>query len=247
MIKVEKDVNDVPPSLNSVLTQQRRSELIAAGRFIKENKYNSRYKMADIKNHLSAIYRSKCAFCEQKIEQWDVEHFRPKSIYYWLAYSWDNLLLACPTCNGHKNDHFEVLAHKVEYHEEALEDIHSLADLYNEQEQNQLIHPEKETVEEDLFFEKNGEVYSDNGRAQQTIAICKLNRSFLKDERKKLFDDVQNKIKDRFLEYSMGDQEAIAKIKGLIEDFAKDSANINNTYLAFRRYAVKHLLPKVPT
>ena len=39
----------------------------------------------------------------------DVEHFRPKAEvkeagenhqgYWWLAYSWENLLIACKTCN----------------------------------------------------------------------------------------------------------------------------------------------------
>ncbi len=57
----------------------------------------------------------KCCFCESKvahIDAGDVEHYRPKGEskqtesdpvnklgYYWLAYEWDNLLIACQRCN----------------------------------------------------------------------------------------------------------------------------------------------------
>nr|WP_239015299.1 AAA family ATPase [Archangium violaceum] len=59
--------------------------------------------------------RGKCAFCESQlahISYGDVEHFRPKAGwrqeeggplgrpgYYWLAYEWTNLFLACTLCN----------------------------------------------------------------------------------------------------------------------------------------------------
>lgn len=83
----------------SVTTHERRKELILKNEYIEENKYNSRYKQDDVKKALQTQYKNKCAFCEQYSERWDVEHYRPKTIYYWLAYSWDNLLYACPTCN----------------------------------------------------------------------------------------------------------------------------------------------------
>ena len=39
----------------------------------------------------------------------DVEHFRPKSVYWWLAYCYDNHLFACQICNqGFKGDRFPV-------------------------------------------------------------------------------------------------------------------------------------------
>ena len=57
----------------------------------------------------------KCAFCESPIKHTnpgDVEHFRPKGGYkqkaedelkrpgyFWLAYAWKNLFIACPLCN----------------------------------------------------------------------------------------------------------------------------------------------------
>lgn len=55
----------------------------------------------------------KCCYCELKIQEkyQDVEHYRPKMAanrepgsaethgYWWLAYTWKNLLLSCNSCN----------------------------------------------------------------------------------------------------------------------------------------------------
>lgn len=59
---------------------------------------------------------SKCCYCEQRIPQGfnDVEHYRPKASadrrpgcnhthgYWWLAFTWENLLFSCPACNRSK-------------------------------------------------------------------------------------------------------------------------------------------------
>lgn len=65
----------------------------------------------------------KCCYCEHRImfNYHDVEHYRPKGRadrlpgcslthgYWWLAYSWNNLLYACPGCNRTgKNDRFPL-------------------------------------------------------------------------------------------------------------------------------------------
>ena len=246
MIKIDKNLENVPPSLNNKTTRQRRNELIAAGNYIDHNKYNSRYKGKDVKQRLKDLYRGKCAFCEQCIEQFHVEHFRPKRIYYWLAYSWDNLLAVCPVCNQNKGDHFEVSSHQVSLAEDDLEieRIHRLADKYNELEGNQLIHPEKEAVDALLIFKRDGSMTSDDQRVSYTIETCGLNRNDLKDQRKKLWDDTEKKLYSRLLEYRLGDTEALAKIRGLLEDFAKEADDLNNTFIAFRKYAIQHLLPQ---
>jgi len=44
----------------------------------------------------------KCAYCEGKaahVAHNDVEHFRPKADYWWLAYCWDNYTYSCQLCN----------------------------------------------------------------------------------------------------------------------------------------------------
>lgn len=65
----------------------------------------------------------KCCYCENKIRKAfnDVEHYRPKTTanrspgcalkhgYWWLAYTWENLLFACPSCNrSYKNSDFPL-------------------------------------------------------------------------------------------------------------------------------------------
>lgn len=77
-----------------------------------------------VKEALKLAQHGKCAFCESPIthvQYGDVEHFRPKKGflrggrlvrpgYYWLAYDWDNLLLACQICNQrHKRNAFPLL------------------------------------------------------------------------------------------------------------------------------------------
>lgn len=54
---------------------------------------------------------NKCAYCEMWLrEGGDVEHFRAKSVYFWLTWSWSNLFVACSTCNdpGRKGSRFDL-------------------------------------------------------------------------------------------------------------------------------------------
>ena len=73
------------------------------------------YGHESVKAALIQTQNKKCCFCESKITHiayGDVEHFRPKAGYrqhpddplgrpgyYWLAYDWGNLYLACQLCN----------------------------------------------------------------------------------------------------------------------------------------------------
>lgn len=62
-----------------------------------------RYGHVKVREKLEEMFGKKCSYCESKIDHISykqVEHFRPQSIYPLLAFSWDNLLLACERCNG---------------------------------------------------------------------------------------------------------------------------------------------------
>ena len=59
-----------------------------------------------IENKLSELYKSKCCYCETNISGTEIEHYRPKNDYYWLVYSWDNLLAVCSQCNRKKGKKF---------------------------------------------------------------------------------------------------------------------------------------------
>jgi hypothetical protein len=64
------------------------------------------------KDQLKKESAGKCAYCEASTEvvaHGDVEHFRPKSVYWWLAYCYDNYLFACQICNqSYKGNDFPV-------------------------------------------------------------------------------------------------------------------------------------------
>ncbi len=83
------------------------------------------YGHPEVKERLIAMQHGKCAFCEAQvthISDGDVEHFRPKGRvrqsrtgkrfypgYWWLAYDWSNLILACIKCNQrNKGDLFPL-------------------------------------------------------------------------------------------------------------------------------------------
>ncbi len=54
------------------------------------------------KEQLLAETSGKCSYCEaptHEVAFGDVEHYRPKSTYWWLAYNYDNYLASCQLCN----------------------------------------------------------------------------------------------------------------------------------------------------
>ena len=69
------------------------------------------------KAQLFAETRDKCAYCEAPtlvVAFGDVDHYRPKSSYWWLAYCYDNYLAACQLCNQRfKKDAFPTQNRKM--------------------------------------------------------------------------------------------------------------------------------------
>ncbi|MEM6684718.1 MAG: HNH endonuclease [Bacteroidota bacterium] len=74
-----------------------------------------RWKSA--KAQLSRETKQKCAYCESPfavVAYGDVEHYRPKSKYWWLAYSYENYLVSCQICNQKfKRDVFPVVNNRI--------------------------------------------------------------------------------------------------------------------------------------
>jgi len=65
-----------------------------------------------VRGALLAMHGFACAYCQHALpydHPGDVEHFRPKSIYPWLKYAYDNYFLSCNTCNsGRKRTEFPL-------------------------------------------------------------------------------------------------------------------------------------------
>lgn len=95
-------------------------ELMSARReFLKDSGKPIEFKSAywkTSKTQLKKESNGKCAYCEANTEvvaHGDVEHFRPKSVYWWLAYTYDNYLYACQICNQlYKSDNFPIGSNK---------------------------------------------------------------------------------------------------------------------------------------
>lgn len=80
-----------------LLINQRR---VIRGELKKHHFDSERWKKA--KAQLIAETGGKCAYCEAPttlVAYGDVEHYRPKSVYWWLAYCLDNYLVSCQLCN----------------------------------------------------------------------------------------------------------------------------------------------------
>jgi hypothetical protein len=99
-----------PASLPPV-REAKLAELRALGRKPASNDFIG-YQV--VRRDLWTSQHYKCCFCEHKIplSYNAVEHYRPKTGadrrpgsladhgYWWLAFTWDNLLYACPICNS---------------------------------------------------------------------------------------------------------------------------------------------------
>lgn len=244
MIKVEKDFADIPTILKSENRKEAFSKNIIAKSFDNGTKL---YNPDKVKKRLYKIYNLKCAYCEKDIrdEPRHVEHYRPKNIYYWLGYSWDNLLLCCAKCNTSKDIKFETLNQRVTYNNENFDDIHNLSDGYNEIEKPKIINPEKEDVLEYIIFNRDAIMDSTNDRVKYTIDdVCKLNRDSLVEKRIQLLNTFIFAVtdysflfdKDNNQDKSQAIKPFISLIKRFIEDCKKESE-----FYSLRYYILNHI------
>lgn len=247
MIRINKDLNDLPPSLLSDKTHQKRQELIERGEYIKTESYNACYRADDIKKQLKQIHNGKCAYCEQRIEQFNVEHYRPKTKYYWLAFSWDNLLLACPRCNQCKKDSFPLKGTQstnppsITNDEANKHQFNALSLTLNETEQPILVNPTLENPEDFISFSLNGEITSSNERYSQTIEICKLSRPGLVEQRKKIINSLKYKMQEELFR-DVGWVKLKQCLTVCMRGFISDSREETNDFLGFRRYIINSSL-----
>jgi uncharacterized protein (TIGR02646 family) len=261
MIKIDKDIsmNETPPTLRpprrvnflpqniaraSKTTNKRRFELIANGGYIDNDKYNARYKTGDIKTKLISLYKNKCAYCEQKVESFHVEHYRPKQTYYWLAYSWDNLISACAYCNEYKSTNFQITPPQstLTVNNTNLRNINTLSNDYDTSENPDLINPEVTNPYGRIVFHDDGNITSDDAKFAYTINTCRIDRTYLKDRRKKIIDDLRRDLRAAFVDNATPAEQYVA-IKTIVTMFTADWKDIENEFLAFRRYVIDHWLP----
>ena len=242
MIKIDKDLKAVPDSLDDRETETRRNSCMRDKKYHQKKEFHQRYKQENTKELLNKLYNQKCAFCEQKIMKCinnnledcssTVEHYRPKSKYYWLAYSWDNLLWCCHRCNQNKDNNFDTKRslgtfEKITF----LKKIHNSSKIYNQIEEPLMIHPEFENVVSKLEF-NNGVITSDDLRVKYTIKTCGLDRDDLNEKRQTIIDDFIASIIDKKLKKE--------SIKETIEELMNDLEKKEKEFIALRYWILEN-------
>lgn len=187
---------------------------------------------------LIALHR-KCAYCESLLtgtSNGDVENFRPKwgavngngtvdqHHYWWLAYEWDNLLVACQICNqANKKNHFPVIGNRIGPGENVRNELPLLID------------PSVDDPAEHLLFKEDGVVEGITDRGVASIAILGLNRATLVESRAhalatlKFFWDA---FRDKSLEHQLD------KARGFLNDAIHPSSAYSMSALqALARWA----------
>ena len=112
MIKIERGK---PPKKTALQEKKIKGKLeeirgLAESGELRSSHFKSLWSDPKVKDFLYKSQHGKCCYCERKRDkrETDVEHFRPKAEvegeedhpgYWWLAYSWWNLLIACKKCN----------------------------------------------------------------------------------------------------------------------------------------------------
>ena len=194
MIQIKDKINSPVPGILATKGKDKKDKLIDEyNNGKREFTFDTRlYGSTAVKDELIRLQHGKCCFCESDIthiSHGDIEHYRPKAGwvqgtetlnkpgYYWLAYDWDNLLLACEICNrSYKKNYFP------------LQDNTKRALSHNDNIENEdplFLHPVNDDPEEHIGFNEEVPV-SINGSSQGNTTIDKvgLDRPILNERRR---------------------------------------------------------------
>lgn len=253
MRKVSKKFDTIPTKLKSIECDKLiKDSLITKGK----HKFDTNvYGHGSVRTALDKIYLSKCAFCETDPSAgvtMQVEHYRPKAKvtedknhggYYWLAYQWSNLLLACPACNNKKRNRFPINAARqsVPLMPDGSLDVSKCSSVAQNlvDEKSLLINPETDPNPMQHFrFQATGEIEHKTQQGKATIEICGLNRGSLIKKRKKLYDATLNKLMKNLEKHESGqitDVQLKDRIENTIIDLIDYINTTENEYIEFAK------------
>lgn len=214
MVHRDKDFNSPPIGLLDVKWRILKENLLLEK---SHHIVNSKCYRDTTIEALSLLYKNKCAICERdRGTELQVDHYRPKKPrnyitdkkynhtgYYWLAYSWINLIPLCSKCNQNKSNKFPLLdwsnINRVNDHNNIKsQNPFTPYDLnwLQQQERPLIINPEYDKLPERHFsFNRNGKIIGRTPEGYETIIVCKLNRKDLIRERLKIRKDYIEAIK----------------------------------------------------
>ncbi len=251
MIAINKNFEDIPNSLLDDSHKKAFGENIKAGKYVSGNIY----KKKDVQDKLNEIYYKKCAYCEKTLLDTDkhIEHYRPKSTYFWLAFNWDNLLLASAECNRKKKANFKIEGKKVtfnDYKSLNYEDIQNKITEIDKKEKPLTINPEQEKQD---FFDKNlsfcfsgeciGQISSTEKRLKHTIEVCDINRKELVERRLEILNDIKNAIAEyKYLAVKSGSISQLIENLTALKKIEIKKITPEREFIAWRKTIIYELL-----
>lgn len=133
-----------------------------------KDRIEEKYRHNQIKRQLKRTSHKKCVYCEARVRdtrsnnqperfKLTVEHFYPKSIYPDQIFKWENLFLACGSCNSCKGNHDP-----------------DVVPIVNPETEN----PEEYFIYEELLIKESPEAPNVQ-KARDTIIACRLDRDEL--------------------------------------------------------------------
>lgn len=267
MRHINKNLNDCPDSLKPATNyffkdgiypskaqkvHSLRKKMVSFQQYSEDA--DNLYKSQDVKEKLEKLYNNKCAYCEQKIESYHVEHYRPKRAfqyrtaqqhegYPWLSLSWDNLIMACSECNENKGNKFNIKGQRATTDNDAPKtdeewnNIHNLSIQCDEKEQPLLLNPEKCNPEDHFSFLIDGTISSKTEEGEYTIETCKLKRKYLNDQRRKVIDDLVRRLAGILGNFYQTPAEISNRIIDELAEFDKELEDETEEFTMFRKQA----------
>ncbi len=212
----------------------------------KPSKRKDRYNLDTVVQTLWHMQHEKCCYCESRIPRRgrgkEVEHFWPKSKYPELRNTWENLLLACPVCNGEKLDKFPIRM--------ALSQSNGGAPAVDEA---GIVDPSKQDPEEhlDYFFNEddeesalNAQIVSKSDVGRESIAVNGLDSEpHLKIRRDHYRYVLSEQLRNLYIGYLEHDIQKLTRAK----DHFYSLVSVRHPLAALSRaFARFHMLDKAP-
>ena len=197
MIRLKRP-SAVPSALRSGSATRKRAEkkisvILEDNRVPGAQDFTPVWRNEKVRDALVSMHRGRCCYCERLRDtprESDIEHFRPKTEisdedpskpgYWWLAFEWDNLFLACKTCNeSYKKTQFPIAGTRARGSGDSLEAEKALLLDAAADDPEAAIGFDFRTPDDVLAYGV-GEEWQ---RGNTTIEVCGLNRSRLRRER----------------------------------------------------------------
>ena len=196
------------------------------------------YASDRVRAALEELFHRMCAYCGVKVAAvtWDVEHYRPKGRvrerpehpgYYWLAYEWSNLYVACQPCNQHRRDKptWEdptegPAVGKVDQFPLADESTRAMEpgdDLSAED--RLLIDPCADNPEDYLGYEPTGQIFAIGSapKGERSIEVYALHRKRLVEERREAWDEALQLLETVRRAEIAGASDAAAPVREILQ------------------------------